>query len=636
MSKHEHITTAQLDEIRARKHDLIAIRRAVQEQAEKIAEHTKYRKQVLVCGGTGCTSSHSMKVIEQLEKSLKENNIDDVIVVKTGCFGLCALGPIMIVYPEGAFYAQMTPEHAKTVVEQHLVKGGHIVKELLYQGTVHEDGSIIPFGETPFYKKQMRIALRNCGLIAAEDIEEAIAAGDYAALEKVLTSMTPDDVINEMLASGLRGRGGAGFPTGRKWAFAKASQGDIKYVCCNADEGDPGAFMDRSVLEGDPHCVLEAMTIAGYAIGAHQGYIYVRAEYPVAVQRLRIAIDQAHEYGLLGKNILGLGFDFDIEIRLGAGAFVCGEETALMTSIEGHRGEPRPRPPFPAVKGLFGKPTILNNVETWANVNPIILKGAKWFSSIGTETSPGTKVFALGGKITNVGLVEVPMGTTLREIVEEIGGGIPGGKKFKAAQTGGPSGGCIPAECIDTPIDYDSLLAIGSMMGSGGMIILDEDTCMVDIAKFYLEFTADESCGKCTPCRIGTKRLLQLLTKITEGKGEPEDLDKIEELAAHMKQSSLCALGQSAPNPVLSTLRYFRSEYEEHINEKRCAAGVCKALMTYYVIPEKCKGCTLCARNCPGKAITGSVKQPHVIDTAKCVKCGLCMANCKFGAIVRK
>ncbi len=636
MSTHEHITTAQLDEIRARKHDLIAIRRAVQEQAEKIAEHSTYRKQVLVCGGTGCTSSHSMKVIEQLEKSLKENNIDDVIVVKTGCFGLCALGPIMIVYPEGAFYAQMTPEHAKTVVEQHLVKGGHIVKELLYQGTVHEDGSIIPFGETPFYKKQMRIALRNCGLIAAEDIEEAIAAGDYAALEKVLTSMTPDDVINEMLASGLRGRGGAGFPTGRKWSFAKASPGDIKYVCCNADEGDPGAFMDRSVLEGDPHCVLEAMTIAGYAIGAHQGYIYVRAEYPVAVQRLRIAIDQAHEYGLLGKNILGLEFDFDIEIRLGAGAFVCGEETALMTSIEGHRGEPRPRPPFPAVKGLFGKPTILNNVETWANVNPIIMRGAKWFSSIGTETSPGTKVFALGGKITNVGLVEVPMGTTLREIVEEIGGGIPNGKKFKAAQTGGPSGGCIPAECIDTPIDYDSLLAIGSMMGSGGMIILDEDTCMVDIAKFYLEFTADESCGKCTPCRIGTKRLLQLLTKITEGKGEPEDIVKIEELAAHMKQSSLCALGQSAPNPVLSTLRYFRKEYEEHIIEKKCSAGVCKALMTYYIIPDKCKGCTLCARNCPVKAITGSVKQPHVIDTSKCVKCGLCMANCKFGAIVRK
>ena len=630
------MTIKELDAIRQKKKALIDVRRVVREQGEKLAKQTGYRKQVLVCGGTGCTSSHSMKVIAQLEQSLQELGIGDVLVVKTGCFGLCALGPIMIVYPEGAFYAQMTPEHVKTVAEQHLVKGGKIVKELLYQGTVAEDGSIIPFAETPFYKKQMRIALRNCGVIAPEDIEEAIAAGDYAALEKVLTSMTPDDVINEMSASGLRGRGGAGFPTGRKWSFAKASPGNVKYVCCNADEGDPGAFMDRSVLEGDPHCVLEAMTIAGYAIGAHQGYIYVRAEYPVAVQRLRIAIDQAHEYGLLGKDILGLGFDFDIEIRLGAGAFVCGEETALMTSIEGHRGEPRPRPPFPAVKGLFGKPTILNNVETWANVNPIILKGAKWFSSIGTETSPGTKVFALGGKITNVGLVEVPMGTTLREIVEEIGGGIPGGKKFKAAQTGGPSGGCIPAECIDTPIDYDSLLAIGSMMGSGGMIILDEDTCMVDIAKFYLEFTADESCGKCTPCRIGTKRLLQLLTKITEGKGEPEDLDKIEELAAHMKQSSLCALGQSAPNPVLSTLRYFRKEYEEHILEKRCAAGVCKALMTYYVIPEKCKGCTLCARNCPVKAISGSVKQPHVIDTSKCVKCGLCMANCKFGAIVRK
>ena len=636
MSKHEHITTAQLDEIRARKHDLIAIRRAVHEQAEKIAEHTKYRKQVLVCGGTGCTSSHSMKVIEQLETSLKENHIDDVIVVKTGCFGLCALGPIMIVYPEGAFYAQMTPEHAKTVVEQHLVKGGHIVKELLYQGTVHEDGSIIPFGETPFYKKQMRIALRNCGLIAAEDIEEAIAAGDYAALEKVLTSMTPDDVINEMLASGLRGRGGAGFPTGRKWAFAKASQGDIKYVCCNADEGDPGAFMDRSVLEGDPHCVLEAMTIAGYAIGAHQGYIYVRAEYPVAVQRLRIAIDQAHEYGLLGKDILGLGFDFDIEIRLGAGAFVCGEETALMTSIEGHRGEPRPRPPFPAVKGLFGKPTILNNVETWANVNPIILKGAKWFSSIGTETSPGTKVFALGGKITNVGLVEVPMGTTLREIVEEIGGGIPGGKKFKAAQTGGHSGGCIPAKYIDTGMDFDSLKAIGSMMGSGGLIVMDEDTCMVDIAKFYLEFTADESCGKCNPCRIGTKRLLEILTRITEGKGRPEDIQRIRDLAEYMQASSLCALGQSAPNPILSTMNHFLDEYEAHINENHCPAGVCKSLLNYYILTDKCRGCTLCARNCPVQAISGSVKSPHIIDTAKCIRCGQCIAHCKFGAIIKK
>ena len=630
------MTIQELDAIRSKKKALIDVRRVVKEQGEKLAKETGYRKQVLVCGGTGCTSSHSMKVIEQLEKSLKELGIKDVLVVKTGCFGLCALGPIMIVYPEGAFYAQMTPEHAKTVAEKHLAKGGEIVKELLYQGTVMKDGTIIPFAETPFYKKQMRIALRNCGVIAPEDIEEALAAGDYAALEKVLTSMTPDDVINEMLASGLRGRGGAGFPTGRKWSFAKASQGDIKYVCCNADEGDPGAFMDRSVLEGDPHCVLEAMTIAGYAIGAHQGYIYVRAEYPVAVARLQIALDQAHKYGLLGKNILGLGFDFDIEIRLGAGAFVCGEETALMTSIEGHRGEPRPRPPFPAVKGLFGKPTILNNVETWANVNPIILNGAAWFSSIGTETSSGTKVFALGGKITNVGLVEVPMGTTLREIVEEIGGGIPNNKKFKAAQTGGPSGGCIPAECIDTPIDYDSLLAIGSMMGSGGMIILDEDTCMVDISKFYLEFTADESCGKCTPCRIGTKRLLQLLTKITEGKGEPEDIVKIEELASHMKQSSLCALGQSAPNPVLSTLRYFRKEYEDHIREKKCEAGVCKAMLSYSVDAEKCKGCTLCARNCPVNAISGTVKQAHVIDKEKCIKCGVCMTNCRFGAIVRK
>ncbi len=637
------MTVQELDAIRQKKKDLIEVRRAVREQGEKLAEKTGYRKQVLVCGGTGCTSSKSMQVIAQLEKSLEELGLKDVLVVKTGCFGLCSLGPIMIVYPEGAFYAQMTPEHAKTVAEKHLIKGGEIVKDLLYQGTVMQDGSIIPFAETPFYKKQMRIALRNCGVIAAEDIEEAIAAGDYEAIEKVLTSMTPDDVINEMLASGLRGRGGAGFPTGRKWSFAKASQGEIKYVCCNADEGDPGAFMDRSVLEGDPHCVLEAMTIAGYAIGAHQGYIYVRAEYPVAVQRLKIAIDQAHKYGLLGKNILGLGFDFDIEIRLGAGAFVCGEETALMTSIEGHRGEPRPRPPFPAVKGLFGKPTILNNVETWANVNPIIVKGAAWYSSIGTETSKGTKVFALGGKITNVGLVEVPMGTTLREIVEEIGGGIPNGKKFKAAQTGGPSGGCIPAECIDTPIDYDNLIAIGSMMGSGGMIILDEDTCMVDISKFYLEFTADESCGKCTPCRIGTKRLLQLLTKITEGKGEPEDIVKIEELAAHMKSSSLCALGQSAPNPILSTLRYFREEYEEHINEHKCRAGVCKAMLKYTVDKDKCIGCGLCMKNCPVSAITRTdYTAPNhklasvEIDPVKCIKCGVCMGNCKFHAIERK
>ncbi len=630
------MTIEQLNAIKAKHEDLIKVRKLIGEAGADLEKHTGYRKQVLVCGGTGCTSSRSQEVIDHLEKSLAEHGISDVLIIKTGCFGLCALGPIMIVYPEGAFYAQMTPEHVETIVERHLLPGGEIVKELLYKGTVMEDGSIIPFAETPFYKKQRRIALRNCGVIEAENIEEAIGAGDYQALAKVLTSMTPDDVLNEINESGLRGRGGAGFPTGRKWAFAKASVSDVKYVCCNADEGDPGAFMDRSILEGDPHCVLEAMAIAGYTIGSNQGYIYVRAEYPIAVHRLQIAIKQSREYGLLGKNILGTGFDFDIEIRLGAGAFVCGEETALMTSIEGHRGEPRPRPPFPAVKGLFGKPTILNNVETWANINPIIRKGGKWYSTIGTETSKGTKVFALGGKITNVGLVEVPMGTTLRTIVEEIGGGIPNGKKFKAAQTGGPSGGCIPASCLDIPIDYESLKKIGSMMGSGGMIILDEDTCMVDISKFYLEFTADESCGKCNPCRVGTKRLLELLAKITKGKGEPEDLDKIKELADHMKSSSLCALGQSAPNPILSTLRYFEDEYKAHIENKTCPAGVCKALLSYYIIPDKCKGCTLCARNCPVSAISGKVREPHVIDTTKCIKCGVCIANCRFGAIVKK
>ena len=630
------MTVKELKDIAAKNADLIKVRQIVREQAEKLAVNTGYRKQVLVCGGTGCTSSHSLQVIEQLEKSFKELGIDDVLIVKTGCFGLCALGPIMIVYPEGAFYSQMTPEHAKTVAEKHLVKGGSIVKELLYEGTVHEDGSVIPFAEIPFYKHQLRIALRNCGVIAAESIEEAIAAGDYSALAKVLFEMSQDEVISELKAAGLRGRGGAGFPTGLKWQFTREAKGDIKYVCCNADEGDPGAFMDRSVLEGDPHCVLEAMAIAGYTVGAQEGYIYVRAEYPIAVERLNIAIEQARKYGLLGKNILGSGFDFDVHVRLGAGAFVCGEETALMASIEGHRGEPRPRPPFSAQCGVFRKPTVLNNVETWANVAPIILKGSKWFSEIGTEKSKGTKVFALGGKIHNVGLVEVPMGTTLKTIVYDIGGGIPGGKAFKAAQTGGPSGGCIPAKYIDIEMDFDNLVKIGSMMGSGGLIVMDEDTCMVDIAKFYLEFTADESCGKCTPCRIGTKRLLETLDKICEGKGEPEDLEKIREIAEHMKSSSLCALGQSAPNPILSTMEHFGDEYKAHIYEKKCPAGVCKSLLNYYIEPDKCRGCTLCARNCPANAISGVVKSVHDIDTSKCIKCGQCIAHCKFNAIVKK
>ncbi len=630
------MTVEELNRIKAAKEELVMVRTVIREQGELLAQKTGYRKQVLVCGGTGCTSSGSQKVIQALEKALKAHELEkEILVVKTGCFGLCALGPIMIVYPEGAFYSQATPEGVARIVEEHL-KNGNVVTDLLYQETVHEDGSIISLSETKFYKKQLRVALRNCGVIDPENVEEYIARDGYQALAKVVTSMEPDDVINELNSSGLRGRGGGGFPTGKKWAFAKASESEIKYVCCNADEGDPGAFMDRSILEGDPHSVIEAMAIAGYTIGASQGYVYIRAEYPIAVKRLQIAIDQARDYGLLGEDIFGSGFCFDIEIRLGAGAFVCGEETALMTSIEGHRGEPRPRPPFPAVKGLFGKPTVLNNVETYANIAQIILKGADWFSSMGTATSKGTKVFALGGKITNVGLVEIPMGTTLREIVEEIGGGIPNGKKFKAAQTGGPSGGCIPACHIDTPIDYDNLIALGSMMGSGGMIILDEDTCMVDISKFYLEFTVDESCGKCTPCRIGTRRLLQFLEKITSGKGEMEDIEKIEELALHMKSSSLCALGQSAPNPVLSTMKYFRDEYIAHIKDKTCPSGVCKSLLSYEINPELCKGCTKCARNCPVGAISGTVKQVHTIDKEKCIKCGLCVKNCKFGAIFKK
>ena len=594
-----------------------------------------YRSHVLCCGGTGCTSSGSAKIIEEFEKEIAATGLtEEVKVVKTGCFGLCALGPVVIVYPEGSFYSRVKPEDVKEIVDEHLLKG-RIVKRLLYTETVVED-KIKSLDETDFYKKQKRVALRNCGVIDPEDINEYIAYDGYMALGKVLTEMTPEDVIETLKVSGLRGRGGAGFPTWLKWNFAKAQPPGQNYVCCNADEGDPGAFMDRSVLEGDPHSVLEAMAIAGYTIGASQGYIYVRAEYPIAVKRLEIALNQAREMGFLGKNIFETGFDFDIDIRLGAGAFVCGEETALMTSIEGHRGEPRPRPPFPAVKGLFGKPSILNNVETWANIPQIILNGPEWFASMGTEKSKGTKVFALGGKIHNTGLVEVPMGTTLREIVEEIGGGCPNGKKFKAAQTGGPSGGCIPASLIDTEIDYDNLLAIGSMMGSGGLIVMDEDNCMVDIAKFFLEFTVDESCGKCTPCRIGTKRLYEMLDRITRGEGKMEDLDKMEELCYYIKENALCGLGQTAPNPVLSTLKYFRDEYEAHVKEKRCPAGVCKHLLQYQIVADKCKGCTLCARNCPVGAIAGTVKNPHVIDQSKCIKCGACIEKCKFGAIVRK
>lgn len=623
--------------------ELRVIREKMQDQVGFRKEHEGefpildgYRKHVLVCGGTGCTSSGSKGILDILEKEIKKHGLQNEIgIVKTGCFGLCALGPIMIVYPEGSFYSMVNEDDIPEIVSEHLANG-KVVTRLLYQETVAED-KILPLQETKFYKKQKRIALRNCGVIAPENIEEYIGTRGYEALGKVLTEMTPDEVIQVMLDSGLRGRGGAGFPTGLKWRFASGNRGNIqKYVCCNADEGDPGAFMDRSILEGDPHVVLEAMAIAGYAIGASQGYIYVRAEYPIAIERLEIAIKQAREYGLLGKDIFGTGFDFDIDLRLGAGAFVCGEETALMTSIEGNRGEPRPRPPFPAVKGLFERPTILNNVETWANIPQIILNGPEWFAAMGTEKSKGTKVFALGGKIHNTGLVEVPMGTTLREIVEEIGGGIPNGKKFKAAQTGGPSGGCIPAEHFDVPIDYDNLMAIGSMMGSGGLIVMDESTCMVDIAKFFLEFTVDESCGKCTPCRIGTRRMLEILEKITKGQATMEDLDKLEELCYHLKENSLCALGQTAPNPIISTLRYFRDEYIAHIVDKKCPAGVCKDLLQYKINADKCRGCTLCARTCPNGAIIGSVKEVHMINQDKCVKCGACMEKCRFGAIYKE
>ena len=594
-------------------------------------------RKVLICGGTGCTSSGSMKIADKLEAEIAKKGIaDHVKVVRTGCFGLCALGPIMIVYPEGTFYSMMREDHIEKIVEEHLVND-RIVEEYVYEETKTPDG-IIAYDQTGFYKKQHRVALRNCGVIDPENIDDYLEKDGYKALEKVVKEMSPEDVIKVISDSGLRGRGGGGFPTGRKWQMARTivKDADQKYVTCNADEGDPGAFMDRSVLEGDPHAIIEAMAIAGYAVGATYGFVYVRAEYPIAVHRLQVAIKQARERGFLGKKLFGSDFEFDLDVRLGAGAFVCGEETALITSIEGNRGEPKPRPPFPAEKGVFGKPTVNNNVETYANIPQIILKGAEWFASMGTEKSKGTKVFALGGKIHNTGLVEIPMGTTLREIVFEIGGGIPNGKKFKAAQTGGPSGGCIPTEHLDVPIDYDNLIAIGSMMGSGGLIVMDEDNCMVDVAKFFMEFTVDESCGKCTPCRIGTKRLHEMLTKITKGEATMEDLDKMEKLCHYVKNNSLCGLGQTAPNPILSTLRYFKDEYIAHIKDKKCPAGVCKDLLSYKIVADKCKGCTKCARNCPVNAITGKVKEAHVIDQSKCIKCGACMSNCNFGAIVKE
>ena len=592
-----------------------------------------YRAHVLVCGGTGCTSSGSHQLIERFEEQLKEKGLDkEVKVVRTGCFGLCEAGPVVIVYPEGTFYSRVKVEDVDEIVSEHLLKGRKVQHLVYVDHATHESSVQKSLDEIGFYKQQKRVALRNCGVIDPENIDEYIAFDGYKALAKALTEMTREQVIQEVIDSGLRGRGGGGFPTGKKWLFGYNSQADQKYIACNADEGDPGAFMDRSLLEGDPHAILEAMAIGGYAIGASEGYIYVRAEYPIAVKRLQVAIEQAHEYGLLGKHIFGTDFNFDIHIRLGAGAFVCGEETALMNSIEGKRGEPRPRPPFPAVKGLFGKPTVLNNVETYANIPQIILKGAKWYSSIGTERSKGTKVFALGGKINNTGLVEIPMGTPLRTIIYDIGGGIPNGKKFKAVQTGGPSGGCIPAEHLDIPIEYDTLIEIGSMMGSGGMIVMDEDNCMVDIARFFLDFTVDESCGKCTPCRIGTRRMLEILERIVNGKGEEGDIEKLETLAKNIKATALCGLGQTAPNPVLSTLHYFRDEYEAHIKEKRCPAHHCQALLNY-VIGDKCRGCTLCAKVCPAGAISGEVRKQHHIDTTKCLKCGACIEKCRFGAI---
>ena len=595
-----------------------------------------YRSHVLVCGGTGCSSSGSAKLIERFEEQLKEKGLDkEVKVVRTGCFGLCEAGPVVIVYPEGTFYSRVKLEDVDEIVSEHLLKGRKVQHLVYVDHKTHESSVQKSLNEIGFYKQQQRVALRNCGVIDPENIDEYIAFDGYKALAKALTEMTPEQVIQEVLDSGLRGRGGAGFPTGKKWQFARASQAPQKYFVCNADEGDPGAFMDRSLLEGDPHAIIEAMAIGGYAIGASEGWVYVRAEYPIAVKRLEHAIGQAREYGLLGENIFGTGFNFDIHIRLGAGAFVCGEETALMASIEGKRGEPRPKPPFPAVKGLFESPTNINNVETLGNVAQIILKGADWFKSIGTPASTGTKVFALGGKINNTGLVEIPMGTPLRTIIEDIGGGIPNGKKFKAVQTGGPSGGCIPASLLDIPVEYDTLTSVGAMMGSGGMIVMDEDNCMVDIARFFLDFTVDESCGKCTPCRVGTRRMLEILERITNGKGEEGDIEKLQTLAENIKASALCGLGQTAPNPVLSTIKFFRDEYEAHIKEKRCPAHHCQALLSY-IITDKCKGCTACARKCPVNCISGEVKKQHVIDQTKCIKCGTCMATCKFGAIIKE
>ncbi|MGI6425067.1 MAG: NADH-quinone oxidoreductase subunit NuoF [Tepidanaerobacteraceae bacterium] len=594
-----------------------------------------YRAHVLVCQGTGCVASGSEPIMETLQKEIEKKGLSkEVKVVQTGCLGLCELGPNVLIYPEGSYYCTVKTEDVPEIVEEHLLKG-RIVERLLYKEPDAKE-RFRSLMDIDFYKRQVRIALRHCGLINPEVIEEYIANDGYRALGKALTEMTPQDVINEIKKSGLRGRGGGGFPTGVKWQFAADAQGDIKYVVCNADEGDPGAFMDRSILEGDPHTVLEAMAIAGYAIGASEGYIYVRAEYPIAVKRLEIAIEQAKEKGLLGKNIFGTDFNFEIFIRLGSGAFVCGEETALLASVEGRRGEPRPRPPFPANKGLWGKPTIINNVETYANIPEIILKGAEWFTNIGSEKSKGTKVFAVGGKINHTGLVEIPMGTSLKEVIYNICGGIPNNKKFKAVQTGGPSGGCLPVDLLDMPIEYDTLIEAGSMMGSGGMIVMDEDNCMVDIAKFFLAFTQEESCGKCPPCRIGTKRMLEILERITNGEGREGDIELLESLAESIKASALCGLGQTAPNPVLSTLKYFRDEYEAHIKDKKCPAGACQALIHYEIIADKCKGCGLCVKVCPTQAISGERRKPHVIDVDKCIKCNSCYEKCPFGAIVKK